>query len=121
MAAARPQSSVDVHGDRQDAVSNKCGITLNDSVQSREIVKVMETKPGVKITYYPSMIRIDGENKLEFDMKELSEALGREIDPYDFTIEMATHYGRMVMFDDKLVFFGRLEDALPYEMGDEET
>jgi propane monooxygenase coupling protein len=53
-------------------------------------------------------------------MKELSEVLGREIDPYEFTIEMATHYGRMVMFDDKLVFFGRLEDALPYEMADEE-
>jgi propane monooxygenase coupling protein len=121
MAAPRPQSSMDVHGERRDAVSNKCGITLNDSVQSREIVKVMEKKPGVTITYYPSMIRIDGENKLEFDMKELSEALGREIDPYDFTIEMATHYGRMVMFDDKLVFFGRLEDALPYEVGDEET
>lgn len=121
MAAERSQSSLDVHGERRDEISNKCGITLNDSVQSREIVKVMEKKPGVKITYYPSMIRIDGENKLEFDMKELSEALGRETDPYDFTIEMATHYGRMVMFDDKLVFFGRLEDALPYEMGDEES
>jgi propane monooxygenase coupling protein len=119
--AAQSQSSVDVHGDRQDAVSIKCGVTLNDSVQSREIVKVMEKKPGVEITYYPSMIRIDGENKLEFDMKELSEALGHEIDPYDFTIEMATHYGRMVMFDDKLVFFGRLEDALPYEVSDEQT
>jgi propane monooxygenase coupling protein len=119
--AESPQRNVDVHGDRRDAVSNKCGVTLNDSVQSREIVKLMEKKPGVKITHYPSMIRIDGDDKLEFDMKELSEALGRDIDPYDFTIEMATHYGRMVMFDDKLVFFGRLEDALPYEMADEET
>jgi propane monooxygenase coupling protein len=118
--AAPPQSNVDVHGDRQDVVSNRCGVTLNDSVQSREIVKLMEKKPGVTVTHYPSMIRIDGENKLEFDMRELSEALGREIDPYDFTIEMATHYGRMVMFDDKLVFFGRLEDALPYEVADEE-
>jgi propane monooxygenase coupling protein len=119
--AARPESNVDIHGQRQDAVSTRCGVTLNDSVQSRDIVKVMEKKPGVKITYFPSMIRIDGEDKLEFDMKELSEALGREMDPYDFTIEMATHYGRMVMFDDKLVFFGHLEDALPYEVGDEKT
>jgi propane monooxygenase coupling protein len=119
--ATPPQTSVDVHGDRQDAVSHQCGVTLNDSVQSREIVKLMEKKPGVRITHFPSMIRIDGEDKLEFDMKELSEALGREIDPYDFTIEMATHYGRMVMFDDKLVFFGRLEDALPYEMADEDA
>jgi len=117
----QPRPNVDVHGDRQDAISHMCGITLNDSVQSREIVKVMEKKPGIKITHYPSMIRIDGEDKLEFDMKELSEALGRDIDPYDFTIEMATHYGRMVMFDDKLVFFGRLEDALPYETGDGES
>jgi propane monooxygenase coupling protein len=119
--AERPQANIDVHGAREDAVSHKCGVTLNDSVQSREIVKVMEHKPGVVITHYPSMIRIDGQDKLEFDMKELSEALGREYDPYDFTIEMATHYGRMVMFDDKLVFFGKLEDALPYEMADEDT
>jgi len=121
MVKESSQTSLDLHGKREDAVSNKCGITLNDSVQSREIVKVMEKRPGVTISYYPSIIRIDGENKLEFDMKELSDAIGREIDPYEFTIEMATHYGRMVMFDDKLVFFGRLEDALPYEVGEEEV
>jgi propane monooxygenase coupling protein len=28
---------------------------------------------------------------------------------------MSTHYGRMVLFDDRIVLFGNLEDVLKYE------
>ena len=96
-------------------ISNKCGVTLNDSVESRVIAEVMATKPRVTVTYYPAMIRIDGEERLEFDMQELSEALGYELTPALFEVETSTHYGRMVRFDDKVVLFGNLEDALQYE------
>ncbi|HBQ94027.1 MAG: MmoB/DmpM family protein [Firmicutes bacterium] len=96
-------------------ISTKCGVTLNDSVESRVIAEVMSQKPGVSVTYYPAMIRIDGENRLEFDMNELSEALGFEMTPSLFEVETSTHYGRMVRFDDKVILFGRLEDALQYE------
>ena len=30
------------------------------------IAEVMETKPGIKVTYLPAMIRIDGEGRIEF-------------------------------------------------------
>lgn len=96
-------------------ISTKCGITLNDSVESRVIAEVMSQKPGVSIINYPAMIRIDGENRLEFDMQELSDALGYALTPALFEVETSTHYGRMVQFDDKVVVFGRLEDALEYE------
>jgi len=92
-----------------------CGVTMNDSVEGRIVAQIMETKPGVKVTYYPAMIRIDGQGKLEFDMNEISEALGRAMDPYTFQVEMSTHYGRMVLFEDRIVLFGRMEDALAYE------
>jgi propane monooxygenase coupling protein len=88
---------------------------MNDSVEGRIVAQVMENKPGVTITSYPAMIRIDGRGKLEFDMAEISEALGRQMDPYTFQIEMSTHYGRMVLFEDRIVLFGKLEDALEYE------
>ena len=96
-------------------VSDMCGVTMNDSVEGRIVAQVMESKPGVKIQYYPAMIRIDGHGKLEFDMAEISEALGRQMDPYTFQVEMSTHYGRMVLFEDRIVLFGKLEDALEYE------
>lgn len=88
---------------------------MNDSVEGRIVAQIMEKRPGVVVTYYPAMIRIDGQGKLEFDMKEISEALGREMDPYTFQVEMSTHYGRMVLFEDRIVLFGKMEDALAYE------
>ena len=96
-------------------LSEMCGVTMNDSVEGRIVAQVMEAKPGVSIKYYPAMIRIDGHGKLEFDMAEICEALGREMDPYTFQVEMSTHYGRMVLFEDRIVLFGKLEDALAYE------
>jgi propane monooxygenase coupling protein len=101
---------------REDSISHRCGVTMNDSVDGRVIAEVMEEKRGVTVTHYPAIIRIDGEGKLEFDMEELSDALGKPFTPYDFEIVMSTHYGRMVMIDETtLVVFGDMEEARQYE------
>jgi propane monooxygenase coupling protein len=101
---------------REDSVSHKCGVTMNDSVDARVIAEVMEQKPGIEIMHYPAMIRMDGEGKITFDMGELSEALGREFTAYDFEVVMSTHYGRMVMIDENtVVLFGDMDEALQYE------
>jgi propane monooxygenase coupling protein len=97
-------------------ISHQCGITMSDSVDSRAIAELMATKPGIRVTYLPAMIRIDGEGKIEFKMDEISEALGREMTPHLFEVSTSTHYGRMVMVDDNtVVLFGNMEDALAYE------
>lgn len=102
--------------DRQDTVSHKCGVTMNDSADARVIAEIMEEKPGVEVLHYPAMIRIDTEGKLTFNMEELSEALGRSFTAYDFEVVMSTHYGRMVMIDeDTVVIFGNMDEALQYE------
>src|SRR5262249_12708331 len=99
----------------EDTVSDQCGVTMNDSVEARAIAEVMETKPGIIVTYMPAMIRIDGSGKIEFKMDEISEQLGRTMTPHLFEISTSTHYGRMVMVDDNtVVLFGNLEDALQY-------
>lgn len=97
-------------------ISHQCGVTMNDSVESRAIAELMDEKPGITVTYLPAMIRIDGEGKIEFKMDEISEALGRPMTPHLFEISTSTHYGRMVMVDDNtVVLFGNLDDALLYE------
>ena len=101
---------------REDTISHKCGVTMNDSVDSRVIAEVMEEKPGVEATHYPAMIRLDTEGKMTFDMEELGEALGRPFTAYDFEVVTSTHYGRMVMIDENtVVIFGDMDEVLQYE------
>jgi len=101
---------------QEQTISHQCGVTMNDSVEARCIAEVMQDKPGIKITYLPAMIRLDGEGKIVFDMEEISEALGREMTPHLFEISTSTHYGRMVMIDENtVVLFGDMDEALEYE------
>ena len=99
------------------APSNLCGVTLSASVEGNVIAEIMSKKPGVKITRYPAIIRVDGEKMLEFDMDEIGQALGYdpgEYGVYDFEIETSTHYGRQVRLDDKVLLFANPEDAAEY-------
>jgi propane monooxygenase coupling protein len=95
------------------SASNKVGVTLSQSVEGNVIAEVMEEKEGVEITHFPAMIRIDADDKLVFDLAEIQEALGDsdEFTAYDFQIEMATHYGRMVADDETVTLFANPEDA----------
>jgi propane monooxygenase coupling protein len=100
----------------EDTISHQCGVTMNDSVEARAIAEVMAGKKGVRVTFMPAMIRIDGDGKLEFKMDEISENLGRVMTPHLFEISTSTHYGRMVMVDDNtVVIFGNMEEAMAYE------
>jgi propane monooxygenase coupling protein len=98
-----------------ETISHQCGVTMNESVEARCIAEVMETKPGIKVTYMPAMIRIDGNERIDFDMAEISEALGREMTPHLFEIATSTHYGLMVMIDEQRVsVFGNMDEAREY-------
>jgi propane monooxygenase coupling protein len=95
--------------------SNRCGVTMSASREGNVIADLMSKKPGVTVTRYPAMIRIDGEKVLEFDMEEIADALGEEeYTPYDFEVETSTHYGRQVRLDDKVLIFANPEDAAEY-------
>jgi propane monooxygenase coupling protein len=96
-------------------VTDKCGVTMNRSVEGELVAGIMRDKPGVSIVEYPAMIRIDGTDKLVFDMTEISEVLGKEYDPYTFQIEMSTHYGRMVFLDDAVVLYADFDGTKEYE------
>ena len=94
--------------------SNKCGVTLMNTPIGRVVSVVMAGKPGVELTQYPSMIRVDGTRLLEFDYDELSEALGSDFDASTFEEISSTHYGRMVHLDEKTLLFASPEDAAEY-------
>jgi propane monooxygenase coupling protein len=79
------------------------------------VAKVMRGKDGVDVTELPSMIRVDGVNRIDFDYEEIAEALGwADFGNDDFEEIMSTHYGRMVVEDDRVIMFANPEDAAEY-------
>jgi propane monooxygenase coupling protein len=97
--------------------SNLCGITLMNDQVGAVIAEVMKGKEGVRVTYLPSMIRVDAERRMDFDYDELSEALGEEPGFFGANVleeSMSTHYGRMVHEDDRTIMFANPEDAAEY-------
>ena len=95
--------------------SNKAGVTLMNNQVGYVVASVMKGKENVSITELPSMIRVDGVNRIDFDYEEIAEALGWEdFGNNDFEEIMSTHYGRMVVLDDRVVMFANPEDAAEY-------
>ena len=95
--------------------SNRAGVTLMNNQVGYVVAEVMRGKENVVVTELPSMIRVDGVNKIDFDYEEIAEALGWEdFGPDDFEEIMSTHYGRMVVEDDRVLMFANPEDAAEY-------
>jgi propane monooxygenase coupling protein len=78
--------------------SNKAGVTPMNNQVGPVVAGVMRGKDGVAVTELPSMIRVDGTSRIDFDYEEI----------------MSTHYGRMVVLDDRVVLFANPEDAAEY-------
>ena len=95
--------------------SNKAGVTLMNNQVGYVVAHVMRDKENVVITELPSMIRVDGVNKIDFDYEEIADALGwADFGNNDFEEIMSTHYGRMVVLDDRVLLFANPEDAAEY-------
>jgi propane monooxygenase coupling protein len=95
--------------------SNKAGVTLMNNQVGHVVAEVMRSHDNVKVEELPSMIRIDGVGTFDFKYDEIAEALGvADFGNDDFEEIMSTHYGRMVVEDDRVIMFANPEDAAEY-------
>ncbi len=95
--------------------SNKTGVTLMNNQVGHVVAEVMRGKENVTVMELPSMIRVDGVGKVDFDYEEIADALGwSDFGNDDFEEIMSTHYGRMVVLDDRVLLFANPEDAAEY-------
>ena len=95
--------------------SNQTGVTLMNNQVGYVVAKVMADKKDITMRELPSMIRVDGIGTIEFNFEEIAEALGwDDFGPADFEEIMSTHYGRMVVEDDRVLMFANPEDAAEY-------
>jgi propane monooxygenase coupling protein len=100
-----------------NTASNRCGFTLMNNQVGEVVAEVMSTKPNVKVTYLPSMMRVDAAGRMDVIYDEVSEALGEEpgyFDQAELEEDMSTHYGRMIHTDDRTIFVANPEDAADY-------
>jgi propane monooxygenase coupling protein len=95
--------------------SNRAGVTLMNNQVGHVVAEVMRSHDNVKVEELPSMIRVDGAERVDFDYEEIAEALGwDDFGNDDFEEIMSTHYGRMVVLDDRVLLFANPEDAAEY-------
>ena len=95
--------------------SNRAGVTLMNNQVGHTVADVMRRHDNVTVEDLPSMIRVDGVGQFDFDYEEIAEALGwDDFGNDDFEEIMSTHYGRMVVLDDRVVLFANPEDAAEY-------
>ncbi len=95
--------------------SGRAGITLMNNQVGHVVADVMRSHENVKVEELPSMIRVDGTDKIDFDFEEIAEALGwPDFGADDFEEIMSTHYGRLVVLDDRVLMFANPEDAAEY-------
>jgi len=97
-----------------NTASGRSGFTLMNNQVGEVVAQVMATRPNVKITFLPSMIRVDATGTMEVNYDEISEALGEESGYFssaELEEDMSTHYGRMIHQDDRTIFVANPEDA----------
>ena len=95
--------------------SNRAGVTLMNNQVGHTVADVMRKHDNVTVEDLPSMIRVDGVGQFDFDYEEIAEALGwDDFGNDDFEEIMSTHYGRMVVLDDRVIMFANPEDAAEY-------
>jgi propane monooxygenase coupling protein len=101
--------------DANPTSSNRAGVTLMNNQVGSAVAQLMGENHGVEVTELPSMIRVDGNERIDFDFAEIAEALGwDDFGGDDFEEIMSTHYGRMVVLDDRVLLFANPEDAAEY-------
>ena len=100
-----------------NTASNMCGFTLMNNQVGVVVAQVLSKLGNVRVTYLPSMIRVDAVRRMDVVYDEVSEALGEEpgyFDAAEFEENMSTHYGRMIHTDDRTIMVANPEDAAEY-------
>ena len=74
---------------------NTVGMVLMGSEEAEVVVEILqEERPDLKITKELTYYLIEGEGKIEVDIEEVSERLGRPLDVPSFLVIMSSYYGR---------------------------
>jgi alkene monooxygenase coupling protein len=99
--------------EKKIAARNTVGMVLMGSEEADVAVAVLrEQRPDLKITKELTCYLIEGEEKIEVDVEQVSERLGRPLDMPSFLVIMSSYYGRAEVQEHK---FGVYAEMLQLE------
>lgn len=82
------------------AARDTVGLVLMGSEEADVAVEMLrEEQPNLRITKTNCYWMIEGEGKIEVDVSEVGERLGRDLDMSTFLVVMSSYYGRVQMTD----------------------
>ena len=91
------------------ALRRTVGISLMGGEEANAAVQYMRRDfPDAKVTDRDCYFKIERDDLLEFNMKEISDILGRPLTTEMFLVAMSTYYGRMVRSNDKIQIFAEI-------------
>jgi hypothetical protein len=94
---------------RRTAAHDSVGISLMNSAETEAAVEyVREAMPDATVDFRQVFYKIERAGSLTFDMRAISELLGREIDTSIFLVNMSTYYGRIVVSNGKVEIFSEI-------------
>ena len=74
---------------------NTVGIVLMGSEEADVVVDMLrEERPDLRVTKTNCYYMIEGEDKIEIDVREVGERLGKDLDVPSFLVIMSSYYGR---------------------------
>ncbi len=92
---------------------NTVGMVLMGSEEAAVAVEMLqEERPDLRITKTNCYYMIEGEGKIEIDVNEVGERLGRALDVPSFLVIMSSYYGRAQVDEHK---FGVYAEMLQLE------
>jgi propane monooxygenase coupling protein len=92
------------------------GISLMASAETEAAVAyIREHSPDATIDFRDVFYKIQRPGRLEFDMLEISDFLGRDLDTSTFLVNMSSYYGRIVVSNGKVEIFS---DIVPERFND---
>ena len=92
--------------------TGRVGISLINSSDTEAAVEhIRETQPDASISFRDVFYKIERDGGLSFDMAEISEIAGRDIDTDIFLVNMSTYYGRIVVGDGRVDLHAEIKPA----------
>lgn len=86
------------------------GVSLITSAETEATVDLIRDEvPDARISNRDCFYKIERDGILEFDMKKLSDRLGRRLDVEGFLVNMSSYYGRIVVSDDLIQIFSDIK------------
>ncbi len=99
--------------EKKVAARDTVGMVLMGSEEADVAVELLRAeRPDLRISKTNCYYLIEGEGKIEIDVNEVGERLGRELDVPSFLVIMSSYYGRAQVDEHK---FGVYSEMLQLE------